>query len=186
METPPMENQEDTSSKETVSSNIGRQQSDDDLLMEETLIGMHQGFDRGAGLKPFGAVVARDGVIIAKAINTCVRDCDPTAHAEMNAIRSAALKLGSHDLSGCTLYASAQPCPMCSAAAFHAGIERILYASTWTDYQDLFPDRACFDQIVTQPGPTAHLSRQHQTKALSLWHNYRQQNFGNPLLTSNQ
>lgn len=145
------------------------------ILMDQALDGMHQGFDHAAGLKPFGAVVARAGVVIARGVNTCVRDCDPTAHAEINAIRSAAQILGSHTLSGCTLVASAQPCPMCRAAAFHAGIDTIVYASTWTDYQDLFPDRACYEQIIAQPDQAAQLSMQHRAEALRLWDDYRQQ-----------
>jgi len=65
----------------------------DDHLMREAFDAMREGFDHAAGLRPFGAVVARAGVVIAKATNTCGRDCDPTAHAEINAIRMAKASL---------------------------------------------------------------------------------------------
>lgn len=137
---------------------------------------MTQGFDRHAGFKPFGAVVAKDGVVIAKGLNTCIRDRDPTAHAEVNAIRAAALHLNTPDLSGCVLYASAQPCPMCRAAAFHAGMTTIFYASTWADYQDLFPDQACHEALSQTPDPAAQLSTQHHADTIKLWNQYRQNN----------
>lgn len=146
-----------------------------DALFSEALDAMRQGFDRAAGLKPFGAVVARAGVVIAKASNTCARDRDPTAHAEINALRMAARTLDRLDLSDCVLVASAQPCPMCRAAAFHAGIGRIVYASCWSDYQDLFPDQACFEQVSAQPDRQAQLSTRHHAEAISLWQDYRQQ-----------
>lgn len=135
---------------------------------------MREGFDDAAGLRPFGAVVARAGVVIAKATNTCKRDSDPTAHAEINAIRMAARSRNSQDLSDCVLVASAQPCPMCRAAAFHAGIKTIVYASCWSDYHDLFADQACFEEIYAEPDLNSRLSMRHRSQALSLWKDYRQ------------
>ena len=143
-------------------------------LMLEALKAMERGFDQQAGYKPFGAAVARDGVLIAAGLNTCIRDADPTAHAEVNAIRAAAKVLNTTDLSGCVLYASAQPCPMCRAAAFHAGITSIFYASTWSDYQDLFPDQACHEALSLEPDPAAQLSEAHHAETLKLWAHYRQ------------
>jgi len=78
---------------------------------------------------PFGAVIVRDGSIIARAGNRVVTGHDPTAHAEVMAIRMAAETLGTHDLSGCVIYASCEPCPMCLGAIYWAGIRRIVYAS---------------------------------------------------------
>jgi guanine deaminase len=147
----------------------------DDALFSEVLDGMRQGFNQAAGLRPFGAVVARDGVVIAKASNSCVRDRDPTAHAEINAIRMAAQTLNSLDLSDCVLVASAQPCPMCRAAAFHAGIHSIVYASCWSDYRDLFPDHACFEEMTTQPDPRSQMSSHHRHQAIQIWEDYRKQ-----------
>lgn len=146
---------------------------DADPLMLEALRAMEQGFDRAAGLKPFGAVVAKAGLLLAKGINTCQLDRDPTAHAEINAIRAAARQLNSSDLTGCILYASAQPCPMCRAAAYHAGIQAIIYASTWSDYKDLFPDQDCHEAVSRIPDPSSHLSTNHHVEATKLWQQYR-------------
>lgn len=144
-------------------------------LFKVALDSMREGFDSGAGLRPFGAVVARNGVIVAKACNSCVRDCDPTAHAEINAIRMAAQSLDRLDLSDCVLIASAQPCPMCRGAAYHAGISKILYASCWTDYEDLFSDYACHKAISVQPDACTELSTENRSQAISLWDAYRRE-----------
>ena len=77
---------------------------------------------------PFGAVIARDGEVIATARNEVEALCDPSAHAEMQAVRAAARALNSTDLSGCTVYASGYPCPMCLAAMVGSGIETVYYA----------------------------------------------------------
>lgn len=74
------------------------------------------------GGRPFGAIIVKDGKIVAKAVNTMLHDHDPTAHAEMSAIRKAGKALQSVDLSGCIVYASGEPCPMCQAAMYMAGI----------------------------------------------------------------
>lgn len=78
--------------------------------------------------RPFGAVVVRDGEIIASGVNEILATNDPTSHAELNAIRAASQKLASPDLAGCTVYASGHPCPMCMAAMRMAGIEQVVYA----------------------------------------------------------
>lgn len=80
------------------------------------------------GGRPFGAVVVRDGEIIATGVNEILSTNDPTAHAELTAIRAASRKLGSPDLSGCSVYASGHPCPMCMAAMRMAGIGNVAYA----------------------------------------------------------
>ncbi|MDD5888856.1 MAG: nucleoside deaminase [bacterium] len=79
---------------------------------------------------PFGAVIVKDGKIIAKAHNTVVESKDPTAHAEVNAIRQAAKILNTHDLSDCILFTSAEPCPMCLSAIIWANITKVYYANT--------------------------------------------------------
>ena len=78
---------------------------------------------------PFGAVVVRQGAIVAEGVNTVTASLDPTAHAEVNAIRAAAKALGSFTLAGCELYSSCQPCPMCLAAAHWARIDAIYYGA---------------------------------------------------------
>lgn len=80
------------------------------------------------GGRPFGAIVAKDGAVIATGVNEILATNDPTAHAEMSAIRSASQELRSSDLSGCVVYASGQPCPMCIAAMRMAGIDAVTFA----------------------------------------------------------
>ena len=80
------------------------------------------------GGRPFGAVVVKNGEIIATGVNEILSTNDPTAHAELMAIRAASQKLGSADLQGCAVFASGHPCPMCMAAMRLAGIARVVYA----------------------------------------------------------
>jgi tRNA(Arg) A34 adenosine deaminase TadA len=80
-----------------------------------------------SGDQGYGAVVVRDGKIVGQSASHVVINKDPTAHAEMEAIRDAARRLNSRDLSRCTLYSSSPACPMCEAAAYWAGIERMVY-----------------------------------------------------------
>lgn len=77
---------------------------------------------------PFGAVLVKDDKVIAKAVNEVDATCDPSAHAEMQAIRQASKSLGTTDLSGAVVYASGYPCPMCLSAMFLAGIRQVYYA----------------------------------------------------------
>jgi tRNA(Arg) A34 adenosine deaminase TadA len=86
----------------------------------------------GAG-GPFGAVIVRDGQIVAEAVNTVTATNDPTAHAEVNAIRAAARALRSFTLTGCQLYTSCEPCPMCLAAAYWARVDAIYYGASASD-----------------------------------------------------
>ncbi len=86
-----------------------------------------------SGDQPYGAVVVRDGVLIAESPSRVVTDTDPTAHAEMSALRTAARALGQADLSGCVLYSTSRPCPMCETAAHWAGIERMVHGDALID-----------------------------------------------------
>jgi tRNA(Arg) A34 adenosine deaminase TadA len=86
-----------------------------------------------AGQTPFGAVIVRDGAVVAAAHNTVWRDTDPTAHAEVNAIRLAARALGSIDLAGCDMFTTCEPCPMCLSAIHWSKIERVVYGATIAD-----------------------------------------------------
>ena len=79
---------------------------------------------------PFGAVIVAQGKIIAEGWNCVLANGDPTAHAEINAIRSACATIGHFHLTGCTLYTSSEPCPMCLSAAYWARIERIVFANS--------------------------------------------------------
>ena len=124
--------------------------------------------------RPFGAVIVRDGKVIASSGYSVIKDVDPTAHAEVNAIRSACRSLKSLDLSGAILYSSSQCCPMCYAAACWAHISKIYYAAAWTDYDDLFADSK-INQDMTKPYPKRFLVPQQilQEEAQKVWKEYR-------------
>ena len=98
-------------------------------LMEAAIALSFQGMRRGKG-GPFGALVARGGRIIARGYNRVTSDCDPTAHAEITAIRKACRALGVFSLAGCELYSSCEPCPMCLAAAYWARLDRVIFGNT--------------------------------------------------------
>lgn len=85
------------------------------------------------GGRPFGAVVVRDGKVVATGVNEIVRTNDPTAHAELMALRAASRILGSPNLAGCTVYASGHPCPMCLAAMRLSGVSEVCYAHSNDD-----------------------------------------------------
>jgi guanine deaminase len=108
------------------------------------------GIKNGGG--PFGAVIVRKGEIISEAINTVVHSHDPTAHAEVVAIRKASDFLGTHILSDCVLYTSCEPCPMCLGAIYWSGIETVFFA---TDRRDAaaagFNDKFIYDEIGLSP-----------------------------------
>lgn len=98
------------------------------------------------GSSPFGAVIVKDGIVIARAHNKVVPNHDATAHAEVNAIRSAGKKLGTFDLSGCELYTSCEPCPMCTAAITWANIKRVYFSADRHDADKIgFRDKRMFD-----------------------------------------
>lgn len=97
---------------------------------------------------PFGAVVVRNNLIIAKAHNQVIKDNDPTAHAEILAIRSASHNLEKFDLSDCELYSSCEPCPMCFAAIYWSRIKKIYYGCTRDDAAGIgFDDKHIYDVI---------------------------------------
>ncbi len=102
----------------------------------------------------FGAVLVKDGVIVAEGMNQVVARKDPTWHAEMEALRSGSAALGTFKLTGCTLYASGEPCPMCLAAAYWAGIDRVVFASTVGDALTYggFDDAFIYEDLRREPG----------------------------------
>lgn len=109
----------------------------DDELMNVGIGAAKTTMRKGYG-GPFGAVVIdKDGEIISVASNTVLVDNDPTAHAEINAIRLACKKLGTHDLSGCTLYATGYPCPMCLSAIMWSNIRKVYYGCTPKDADEI-------------------------------------------------
>jgi tRNA(adenine34) deaminase len=82
-----------------------------------------------AGEVPIGAVVVREGEIVARGQNRVLRDVDPTAHAEIVALRAAAAAIGNYRLAGCTLYVTLEPCAMCAGSMIHARIDRLVFAA---------------------------------------------------------
>ena len=97
---------------------------------------------------PFGAVVVKDGKIIGKGSNHVLKNNDPTAHAEVMAIRDACNNINSYDLSGCILYTSCYPCPMCLSAIIWSNIKKVYYGNTKEDADKIgFRDDAIYDYI---------------------------------------
>lgn len=123
---------------------------------------------------PFGAVIVKDGKIIATGANSVTRNNDPTAHAEVTAIRKAAKKLGTFDLSGCEIYTSCEPCPMCLSAIYWAHIDKIYYANTKTDAKNIgFDDSFIYDEIALKTEDrkikTYQIMREEAIKAFETW-----------------
>jgi len=107
---------------------------------------------------PFGAVIVKDGEVVAAACNRVLASNDPTAHAEVEAIRAACAQLGSFQLEGCELYATCEPCPMCLAAAYWARLGRVVYACERADAARAgFDDARLYDEIE-KPAPQRRLA----------------------------
>lgn len=105
-----------------------------------------------AGGGPFGAVIARNGEIVATGTNRVTANMDPTAHAEVSAIRAAAAKLGTFDLSGCEIYTSCEPCPMCLGAIYWARLDRIYYGNNQHDAAAIgFDDAFIYEELAVSP-----------------------------------
>lgn len=123
------------------------------MAIDEASLGIQQGHGG-----PFGSVIVRDGQVIARGHNMVLRNNDPTAHGEMMAIRQAGAALGTHDLSGCTLYTTGEPCHMCLCAILWANIDRVYYGCTIADngrigfrddkFNDLFGGRDRLGQLL--------------------------------------
>jgi tRNA(Arg) A34 adenosine deaminase TadA len=101
----------------------------DKKFLERAIVLSKQGMESGLG-GPFGCVVVKDGEIVGEGSNMVTSSNDPTAHAEVVAIRDACKKLGTYQLTGCDVYASCEPCPMCLGAIYWARPKRVVYANT--------------------------------------------------------
>lgn len=105
-----------------------------------------------AGGGPFGAVIVKDGEVVATGSNKVTLNIDPTAHAEIMAIREAATKLKTFDLSGCVIYSSCEPCPMCLGAIYWAHIGKLYYGNSKTDAQAIgFGDAFIYKELELSP-----------------------------------
>lgn len=119
-------------------------------FMRRAILLSEQSVRNGGG--PFGAVITKDGEIIAEASNSVTIDNDPTAHAEVNCIRKATARLGTFDLSGCDIYTSCEPCPMCLGAIYWAHLDRIYYANDRNDAAAIgFDDDFIYREIALPP-----------------------------------
>ena len=113
---------------------------------------------------PFGAVIARNGEIIATGVNRVTANNDPTAHAEVSAIRAAAEKLGRFDLSDCEIFTSCEPCPMCLGAIYWARLNKIYFANNKTDAKNIgFDDSFIYDELAL-PRDQRHLSAEEMMR----------------------
>lgn len=119
-------------------------------LMREAIRLSVRNVDEGGG--PFGAVIAKDGEIVATGVNRVTADHDPTSHAEVNAIRAASARLGTFDLSGCEIYTSCEPCPMCLGAIYWAHLDRMFYGNTKQDAAAVgFDDAFIYKELELRP-----------------------------------
>ena len=123
---------------------------------------------------PFGAIIARKGEIIAEGSNGVTIYNDPTAHAEVTAIRKACEKLGTFDLTGCEIYTSCEPCPMCLGAIYWAHLDKIYYANERKDAADIgFDDDFIYQEIEVKPQyrkkPSEILMREEGLEAFRIW-----------------
>ena len=123
---------------------------------------------------PFGAVIAKGDEIIAEASNSVTIDNDPTAHAEVNCIRQATRRLGTFDLSGCDIYTSCEPCPMCLGAIYWAHLDHIYYANDRKDAAAIgFDDDFIYKELELSPDhrnkPSEIIMQEEAKKAFRMW-----------------
>jgi len=125
---------------------------------------------------PFGAVIVKNGEIVATGVNRVTDSCDPTAHAEISAIRAASKKLNTFNLSGCDIYTSCEPCPMCLGAIYWAHLDKMYYANTKDDAKNIdFDDSFIYDELYLKPEDrrlkSEALLRTEALKAFEDWSN---------------
>jgi len=133
-----------------------------------------QNIQKGGG--PFGAVIVKDVKVIATGVNRVTKNTDPTAHAEVTAIRKASKKLGTFDLAGCDIYTSCEPCPMCLGAVYWAHLDKMYYGNTKADAKNIgFDDSFIYDEIELKPEKrrllTTQLLSDEAIEAFKAWAN---------------
>jgi guanine deaminase len=122
----------------------------DKLFLQRAIEIASDGITDGGG--PFGAVIVKEGRIISEDHNRVVMNNDPTAHAEILAIRQASSILKTHELKDCILYSSCEPCPMCLGAIYWAGIKKVFYSCDRTDAEKAgFSDKMIYNEIILDP-----------------------------------
>ena len=143
-------------------------------FMREAIRLADESVSRGGG--PFGAVIVKDGEIIAKSANSVTIDNDPTAHAEVNTIRQACRNLGTFDLSGCVIYTSCEPCPMCLGAIYWSHLDAVYYGNDRKDAAEIdFDDDFIYleiDKPITDRSiPFTQLLKREALKTFKSWKN---------------
>lgn len=118
-------------------------------FMEKAIEEARDGINNGHG-GPFGAVIVKDGTIIASGHNCVIKNNDSTCHGEIDTIRKAEQLLGTYDLSGCEIYTTGEPCPMCLAAILWANIDKIYYGCTLKDNEEIGFRDVKLDQIISK------------------------------------
>lgn len=120
-------------------------------IMREAISLADNNVRNGGG--PFGAVIVKDGKVVATGVNRVTANNDPTVHAEVSAIRNACKKLKTFDLSGCEIYSSCEPCPMCLGAIYWSRIKKIYYGNSKADAKDIgFDDSFIYDELALPYG----------------------------------
>ena len=120
------------------------------LLMQKAIKLSIENVKREGG--PFGAVIVKDGIIVSTGVNRVTKNNDPTAHAEITAIRKAARKLRTFDLSGCVIFTSCEPCPMCLSAIYWAHLDKIYYGNSKINAKDIgFDDSFIYNELKLKP-----------------------------------
>ena len=143
-----------------------------DELMREAIRLSEENVANGGG--PFGAVIARGGEIIATGVNRVTASNDPTAHAEVSAIRRAAQQLGTFNLAGCEIFTSCEPCPMCLGAIYWARLDRVYSANTKADAKAAgFDDSFIYDELALPRDrrklPSVPMMRNEAIKVFEEW-----------------
>ncbi len=140
-----------TSSKPAPPTDAAHDVASDLRHLDRAVALSRQHMERGAG-GPFGAVVVLDGRVVGEGWNQVTSTCDPTAHAEVVAIRDACRNLNTHSLAGAVIYSSCEPCPMCLAAILWARCDRLVYANTRQDAAAIgFDDEAFYREVALPP-----------------------------------
>ncbi|MEL7021385.1 MAG: nucleoside deaminase [Bacteroidota bacterium] len=127
-------------------------QQNDEYFLKKAIELAKTGMRSGLG-GPFGAIIVKDGTIVGQSSNLVTSTNDPTAHAEVSAIRDACRNLQTYQLDGCVLYTSCEPCPMCLGAIYWARPDRVVYAATHTDADEIagFDDKFIYEELDKTP-----------------------------------
>jgi tRNA(Arg) A34 adenosine deaminase TadA len=149
--------------------------SGQDLIFIQAAIDLASEHMRAREGGPFGAVITRGSEIVARGWNKVTSSNDPTAHAEITAIRAAAAVLGSFQLRGCVLYTSCEPCPMCLGAAYWARVDRVIFAANRHDAAEAgFDDEQIYSELALPPFSRQLLTQQAlRDKAVAVFAEWR-------------